>query len=342
MKKLIYISLFLLPAAAQLSAQTVSYKVSKDDPYDIKNFTAGIDPLFIDVNGMNGYSAGWGARAEYSHGKKFTASFDFRTGFGTNGYDPDDNNTRNYSAIEGKLGLVLSDRSRSTNFKIILSQSSYSSGGYTYTNTKYFMCPGTSRRAVVFNAGIYQLNNSIKYVMASSSDSSRVKNILFEKDGKEVRRGDSLWNEMNLNSKFGGFSSLAVTAGFTFRTIHNLFVDVDGYGARSNSVFSDFYIDAMFAPAIALKDYEYTHVVNEQVVANSSLNGKWKVKAEGKRAFGWRMGWFIRKPKNQGFSQKFEFGQRPGIKTEKYLSSCYMMYTFGLYIPLKVGKTADE
>jgi hypothetical protein len=332
MKKLIYISLFALPLMVKLNAQTVSYHVSKDDPYDIKNLTVAIDPLFFDLNGMNGYSAGWGARAEYTGGKKFTASFDFRNAFGTNGFDPDSNNTRNYSAFEGKLGIVLSDKSRSTNFRIILSQSSYSSGGYTYTSTKYFMCPGTTRSAIVFNAGLYNLNSNFKYQNWGSGDSaSTAKGVLFEKDGKEVRRGDSLWRAWNLDNKYGGFSSLSLTAGFTFRKIHNLFVDVDGWGPRSNVIFSDFYIDAMFAPAISLKNYEFT-----------TSGEKWKVKAEGKRSFGWRMGWFIRKPKNQGFSQKFEFGQRPGIRSEKYLSNCYMMYTFGLYIPLKVGDNGAD
>jgi hypothetical protein len=332
MKKLIYLSLLILPAMVELNAQTVTYKVTKDDPYDIKNLTISVDPLFLDVNGMNGVSAGWGARAEYTGGRKFTASFDFRNGFGTMGFDPDSNNTRNYMAFEGKVGLTLSDKSRATNFRIILEKSSYSSGGYTYTTTRYFMCPGTTRSTITFNAGMYNLNNNFKYKNGSTNeDSSTVKDILFEKDGKEVRRGDSLWKAWDLSSKYGGFSSISVTAGFTFRKIHNLFVDVDGWGPRSNSILSDFYIDAMFAPVISLKDYTF-----------GTSGDKWKVKAEGKRAIGWRMGWFIRRPKNQGFSQKFELGQRPGIKTEKYLTGCYMMYTFGLYIPLKVGNNGAE
>jgi hypothetical protein len=307
-------------------AQSVSYKITKDDPYDVKNLTIAVDPLFFDLNGMNTVSAGWGLRGEYTGGRRFTASFDFRNGFGTNGFDPDSNNTRNYSAFEGKLGLVLSDKSNSGNMRIVLSSSSYSSGGYTYTSTKYFMCPGTTRSVVVFNAGLYQLNNNFSYKNGAKADSSAVKDVLFEKDGKEVRRGDSLWKAWKLNDKFGGFSSVAITAGFTFRSIHNLFVDVEGYGSRSNSIFSDFYIDGMFAPIISMKDYTFT-----------TSGDKWTVKAEGKRSFGWRAGWFIRRPKNQGFSQKFEFGQRPGVKTEKYLQGCYLMYTFGLYIPLKVG-----
>jgi hypothetical protein len=326
MKKLLYISLFALSALANLKGQTVSYRITEDDPHDIKNLTIAVDPMFVDANFQNGYSAGWGLRAEYTYGKKITASFDFRNAFGTNGFDPDSNNTRNYSAFEGKIGYVLSDKSRSTNFRIILSQSSYSSGGYTYTSTKSFMCPGTARNSVVFNAGIVQINNNFKY-----GDSANNAGFTFKSSSRTVKTGDSLWKAYNFSNKYGGFSMISLTAGFTFRKIHNLFVDVDGYGPRANSVFSDFYIDFMFAPVMTMKNYKYDR---------SGEN--FDVKAEKKRAIGWRMGWFIRRPKNQGFSQKFEFGQRPGISTPKYLQGCYMMYTFGLYIPLKIGPNGSD
>ncbi|MFN5182157.1 MAG: hypothetical protein ACK5D5_03930 [Bacteroidota bacterium] len=316
---------FSVVCISSFFSQNVTFRVTKDNPKDVKNFTAGIDPLFTDVNGMNGVSAGWGLRAEYLN-KKLSCSFDFRNGFGTLGYDPDDKNTQNYLAIEAKTGLVLSDRTSSRNFRIILSSSSYTSGGYRYTNTRYFMCPGTARNIIVFNAGLYQLNNNFKYKNNTKADTSSIKDILFEKDGKEVKRGDSLWNVWKMNDNYGGFSSLAVTGGFTFRTIHNLFVDVDGWGTRSNCILSDFYIDGIFAPIITLHDYTF-----------KSNNETWNVKAEAKRSFGWRMGWFIRKPSAQGFSQKIEFGQRPGIKTENYLAGCYFLYTFGLYIPLNLN-----
>ena len=324
MKNIYVFILFFTTVFSSVFSQNVTYKITKDDPSDIKNFSASLDPLFTDVNGMNGVSAGWGLRAEYLN-NRLLGSFDFRNGFGTFGYDPDDKNTQNYLAVEAKAGFVLSDRKYSKNFRIILSSRSYTSGGYTYTNTKYFMCPGTTRSIVVFNAGIYQFNNNFKYKNNAKADSSAVDDILFEKDGKQVRRGDSIWTSWEMDKKYGGFSSFAVTGGFTFRTIHNLFVNVDGWGPRSNSILSDFYIDGMFAPIISLHDYTFT-----------SNGEKWKVTAEGKRSFGWRAGWFIRRPSSQGFSQKIEFGQRPGVKTENYLAACYFLYTFGLYIPLNL------
>ena len=79
MKKFIYISLFCLPLVSALNAQSVTYNVTKDDPYDIKNLTVAVDPLFIDLNGLNGVSAGLGFRGEYTYGKRFTAELPNRS-----------------------------------------------------------------------------------------------------------------------------------------------------------------------------------------------------------------------------------------------------------------------
>src|ERR1700740_2973335 len=131
MKKLIYSTIILLAVSfsAALKAQSVSYRVTKDDPWDVKNFTVAIDPLFFDVNGDNGYAFGWGARANWFMGKALDFNFDMRTGFGTRGYDIDNNNTRNYFAMEGSVAVTLSHRVRRHNVPIVLSSSSYSSGG---------------------------------------------------------------------------------------------------------------------------------------------------------------------------------------------------------------------
>jgi len=42
------------------SQGSVTYRVTKDDPYDIKNFSLAIDPFWVDLNGQNGYAFGWG------------------------------------------------------------------------------------------------------------------------------------------------------------------------------------------------------------------------------------------------------------------------------------------
>src|SRR3954470_7402989 len=111
-------------ATVKAQAQTVSYTVSKDDAYDIKNFTLAIDPFWMDFNGQNGASFGWGFRADYLMGKALQFNFDYRQGFGTTGYRISDKNTKNYGYKEGGIGLTLSDKAKRKNMRIILSQSS--------------------------------------------------------------------------------------------------------------------------------------------------------------------------------------------------------------------------
>lgn len=334
--------MFLVSISLELKAQSVTYRVTKDDPYDIKNFTLAIDPLFFDVNGDNGYSFGWGARANWFMGKSLDFNFDIRSGFGTRGYDIDNNNTRNYFAMEGSIGLTLSNKVRTRNVPIILSSSSYTSGGYTYTTTYSISggVPCDTRKVIAFRAGAYQMTNS--YDLNKNLYDSL---LMFE---NKTNKGDAFSQKDNTDTIimppsdknfWGGISSTAVFAGFNFKTIRQLVVDVDGWGVRQNVKYADFFIDGIFSPAILLKNY--------RGVDNHGVESKYDLKyTGGKRAFGWRMGWSYRKPKDQGFSFKWEFGSRPGFKTinEKggavNFRNWYTMITYGLYIPLKIKPIA--
>lgn len=316
--------LFTLEAYSQGS---VTYRVTKDDPYDVKNFSLAIDPLFFDVNGQNGYAFGWGMRADYLMGKRLQWNFDMRNGFGTKGYNINDKNTRNYTAYEGTIGLVLRNKVKTRNLPIILSQSSYSSGGYTYTRTVSIKggVPAKIRRLTMLQGGAYLMGNSVKYDLLNDSL------VTFEKDATTFSFKDSA---SALNA-YGATAATVFFGGFNFKKIHQLIVDVDGYGLRANKRYSDFFIHAMFAPILTMKNYEHNGV-------------KYNVKYDNKKLIGWRMGWMYRQPKDQGFSVKFEFGQRPlmGTKSEtpdKFnFTDMYAMFTYGLYVPLRVKPIAEE
>lgn len=343
MKKIIYtaIFMFVVSLGLELKAQSVTYRVTKNDPYDIKNFTLAIDPLFFDVNGENGFAFGWGARANWFMGKAVDFNFDIRSGFGTRGYDIDDNNTRNYFAMEGSIGLTLSNKVKSRNVPIILSSSSYTSGGYTYTTTYSISggVPADTRKVIAFRAGAYQMTNSYDLNKNLHDSLLMFRNKDTDSEFSMKENKDTIVFPVDNGNTWGGVASTAVFAGFNFKTIRQLVVDVDGWGVRQNSRYSDFFIDGIFAPVIALKNYRGTN--------NHGVESKYDLKYEGgKRAFGWRMGWSYRKPKDQGFSFKWEFGQRPGFKSVNEKNSSinfrnwYTMITYGLYIPLKIKPIA--
>ncbi len=331
MKKIIYSALFCLVASGlKLNAQSITVKLVHDDPYDIKNFSLAIDPLFFDVNGQNGYSAGWGLRGDYMLGKRFQFNADLRSAFGTSGYDIKDNNTRNYFYFEPCASLILSHKESVRNVPIILSSSSHSSGGYTYTRTVSLAggYAATFRKMVMLRGGLYMMNNSLN--LTKLNDSLTV----FEDKKNNVKYTRKQAQDSLGVKEFGGIGTTTFFAGFNFRSIARLLIDVEGYGYRGRAQYSDFYIDGMFAPVIAAKNYDAKDKAGNDV--------KLDVQNSSKLRFGWRMGWYNRKPKDQGFSYKFEFGQRPdfrhgnGKEKGSYFKQMYCMFTFGLYVPLKL------
>lgn len=328
MKTKIY-SLIILVSLIRItaSAQSISYKYLHDDPFDMKNFSFAIDPLWFDVNGHNGYAFGWGIRAEHMMGKTLLANFDMRTGFGTNLYKKSNDNSRNYFNVEGGLGLIFFNKVRRRNVPIILSQST--SGNTRTTVSIKGGVPANCRLIVALRGGLGQYRNTLDY--------NKMTDTLLTVGGsnyKTAKAGDAFRDTTGTNAislpQVGGIGISSFYGGIQFRSIRNLIIDVDGYGTRGNAIYSDFFIDVLYAPVIALKDFK------------NPDGTKYDVDYAQKTHLGWRFGWFARKPKDQGFSFKFEVGSRPGFKAPKTttipvnMRNMYFMMTFGLYIPLKI------
>lgn len=308
-------------------AQGLNWTVERDDPFDIKNFSFAIDPLFIDMNGHNSYAFGWGLRAEHMMGKRLLANVDMRTGFGTNLYRKSNDNTRNYYTLEAGLGLVFVNRMKVKNVPIILSQST--SGN---TRTTYYIkggVPAKCRLIVALRGGFSQYTNSLNYEKMNDSL------LKFNGDAYKNAKQRGVFKDTTKAgapdvATVGGIALTSIYGGIQFRTIRNLLLDVDGYGMRGNIVYSDFFIDVMFAPVIAIKDFR------------NPDGTRYDVKYDELSHLGWRIGWFTRKPKEQGFSFKLEVGSRPGFKAPKNtdipvnMRNMYCMMTFGLYVPFKI------
>lgn len=328
MKKII----FYLLAISTLKnyAQTVTWTVLKDDPLDHKNLSVCIDPLFVDLNGNNGYSFGWGARAEYMMGKLFLFNFDYRSGFGTRGYKISDKNTRNYNFLEGGIGLIFKHSQYTRNVGIILSQSSSTSyyGGYsvTTTTTRYISggVPAKHLHIWAFRGGLYSYSNSLNFKNLSDSL------LIFKGASKDFTYKDSV-NNAKFSTGFGAMYTLAIYGGIQSRTIRDLQIDVNGWGFRQNSTFMDVYLDLIFAPVVSIKNFE-------------ASGRTYDVNYSKKNHFGWRFGIANRHPSEQGFNFKFEFGVRPGPKAKDNKAiinfrNWYCMLTYALYFPVKVKPT---
>lgn len=345
MKKLIYIPTITFLALLSFTgkAQSVTYEYVKNDPFDTKNFSAAIDPLFIDMNGHNGYAFGWGIRAEHMMGKTLLLNFDSRFGFGTKDYKKSNENTTNYLNMEGGLGLIFSNRTRNQNVPIILSQTT--SGNTRTTVSIRGGVPAKVRHIVALRVGIAQYKNTLNY--------SKIADTLLKFTGtdstftyKQAKAGSNNNDFFSYKTdtgktaprvtidQLGAISMTTIYAGLQFRKIVNLIIDVSGYGYRSNIRYTDFYFDVLFAPIMGIRDF--------RVPVTGGGSTDYKVTYDQTSHFGWRLGWFWRKPKDQGFSAKFEFGSRPGFKAPGNqnvpvnVRNLYGMLTFGLYIPLKL------
>lgn len=311
-----------------IKAQSISYDYVKNDPYDYKNLTVAIDPFFVDVNGHNSYAFGWGIRAEHMMGKLLLANFDTRIGFGTNLYRRSNNNTRNYFNMEGGLGLIFVNRVKSRNVPIILSQST--SGNIKTTLSIKGGVPAKCWLIVALRGGFQQYTNTLDY--KNLSDTLLTVNGMPYKTAKDsyIFKDSSGATVQNI-PQIGGIAITSIYAGIQFRSIRNLIIDVSGYGNRSSITYSDVFVDVLFSPMIGIKNFENTD------------GTKYDVKYNQLSRLGWRVGWFWRKPKDQGFSCKFEFGSRPGFKAPSNVNvpvnrkNLYAMLTFGLYIPLKIN-----
>lgn len=353
MKKLIHIVAAGLVAMVPFNtkAQSVKYTYEKNDPFDIRNFSASIDPFFFELNGHNansgstGYAFGWGVRAEHMMGKSLLLNFDSRMSFGTNNYRLSNKNTYNYFNMEGGIGLVLSNRTVSRNLPIILSRTTSYSGNYQTTTTVYIKggVPAKVRSIIAFRLGVQQYVNTLNYDSKNLGDSL----LKFSSGGtsytyREAKTASTspVFNYTETAAtgtsvvnmtvpQLGGITITSLYGGFQFRTIHNLVIDVEGYGTRSNIRYSDFFIDVMYAPVFHLTDFKSNGVTYD-------------VKYDKTTPFGWRIGGFQRHPKEQGFSFKWELGSRPGFKADPGKSvpvnvkNMYFMMTMGLYVPLKV------
>lgn len=332
MKKIYTYILALVALNATLSkAQSISYDYVRNNPFDIKNLTFSIDPFFVDVNGHNGYSFGWGARAEAMFGKRLLLNYDVRTGFGTNHYRKSNDNTRNYFAMEGGIGLILLNKLKNKNLRIVLSEST--SGNVKTTTTISGGVPAKTRLIIALRGGFSQYTNTLDYKNLNDSILTFNGTPYKTAQSNGMFTDSSDFQSIKPIDQYGGIAMMTLYGGFQFRKIWDLVVDVSGYGQRSNVRYSDFYIDVMFAPVIGIKNFE------------NSDGRKYDVKYDAKSHFGYRLGWYFRKPKDQGFSFKFELGSRPGFKAAegKYFNqkNLYGMLTFGLYIPLKVKPFYD-
>ncbi len=312
-------------------SQTISYKVKEDDPYNVKPIQIDLVPFYADAWGVN-ITIGWQAEARVDIGKRLSVMAGFRKAYlDINGRthagldlpnSAKDGVLPKLSRMEACALFNFIDKNKSTYLPVVLSSSSYSSGGYTYTNSKSISVPAHVRKIVSLKGGMYNMRTAIAFNdiknklygvnTADKTDTLKIGEYGTSKGGSSIYNGYSVLN------------TFVLSAGISFKSITNLSVYADGYGRRSNKKLSWFYIDYLFAPAILVSDVYLKD------------GSRYDMHIDAKKYSGWKIGWFFAdpNPKILGFNFKTEMGSRPGIKG-KTLGAAFIDFTCGFTIGFK-------
>lgn len=327
------ITLTLISVFISINAigQNISYSISSDDPYDLKRTTIHLDPFYADAYWTN-VTMGWGIRANYILDKSLCFGLTFRRAyFDMNAREHIDNSLM-YSAsglskhihIEPVAYYTLSDQTKRTNMKIVLSSSSYTVGNYRYTNTQYIYVPGTARNIFSARGGVSFINTAIDI-----SEGDGASDFVAEdsKDKTRTFQFGAYGQKQGGNSIYSGYTMMktaAIFAGLSYKYITNLLVYVEGWGNRRNAGLNDIFLDFMFAPVVSFADM------------SSADNTVWNIDNKNISRMGWRFGWQYRHPNKTWMSFETAFGARPGYKGKKsgILNPRFFLdITMGISIP---------
>lgn len=139
--------LFLLCAFSS-QAQNVEYKIIKDQPDDVSNLWVNFELVNFEMplKNFDGTSFNLGLNSVVNYRNKLGAEATFRRSYLTLGKKP-----RLQFEIGGFYNLASKTKSRKQ--KVVLDQSSYTSGGKTYTETKFIKVPSTIMSSYGVRAG---------------------------------------------------------------------------------------------------------------------------------------------------------------------------------------------
>ncbi|MDX5321772.1 MAG: hypothetical protein LPK45_11580 [Bacteroidota bacterium] len=306
------------------NAQQVNYRITSDDPKNVKAFSLSLEPFYCDLSGVD-IHIGYSLRADLLILKRMEVRGDFRRAYvDINGgetktqYFYPKNETKMASYFEAGASLFLSDRTQKVNTKLVLS--SRTSGNYTYT--KYIMIPATKRKMFGLRGGLY--NNRVAFEVDGNGQ-------YFElKDGN----GDTLAGGAPDNA-VSMYNTTSLYAGLHWKSIIDVVAQTD-YGRKKVGGVSDFYIDVLLGSIVQFSDLMST---GGTIYSMNPDNDKVK-------RIGWRAGWIYRHPNKVGLTFKFEFGARPGFKSVDKISMdserIFMMFTTGLNIPAGKKKESNN
>lgn len=211
--------LFLFPAFC-IQAQEVKYKIIKDQPDDAANLWVNVELLQFEMplKNISGTSFNLGINSVVNYRNKFGGEATFRRSYLTLGKKP-----HVQFEIGGFYNFKSNTKVRSQ--KVVLDSKTYSSGGKTYTSTKFIKVPASVMKTYGARVG-FDYNREF-----------------FEAD--QEKHGFA--------GKYTyGFGGLYL--GGLITTQMNMRINTDDFGTAGTGFVRRFYLDLLFNPIRSLKD----------------------------------------------------------------------------------------
>lgn len=320
MKRFLTFMLLSALSAYVVDAQTVRYKVKKDDPKDFKNFMLHLDPLMMDCYFTN-LSAGVAVRADYMLGKVLDVSAQYRKPYFDMNYNSlkdetvgfyGKNGIKQMSYMEATAQLHFLDKIKPTNHRVVFYKSTSTSGNYQTTTTKFVDIPGHVRKIKSLRGGAIWHNTSVDF------------DGLFGTEGEWSGKMEGDTTTVYFSQGGTMMRSMVFYGGLSGQTIANFKVLTDKYGMKYITPWNSFYVDVMFAPVLNFAD-----------VISSANNATYTVENAKINRIGWRVGYVIRNHKGPGMTMALNFGSRPGIVGEGGIMSPRLFFDMnvGVGIP---------
>lgn len=289
-------------------AQSVSYKVIKDDPKNFKPFSLSIEPFNAGMY-MGNALIGARLRADVILLKRLEVRFDYNHFYLD--LEGDNDNLSKSKGMEIGGSLYLINREKNRKIDVTLSSSSY--GGKTYR--EYLNIPGHKFVMIGVRGGM---------LIEGTNFNSKLGGDIY---GLNTKNSYDTLNTGAFGDVTTKLNSFIIYGGLSRKGITDLIAEVEGYSKnKGKKLMHDLYADVMLGTALS--------------VANVNFGGneyEIKTKKSGvKQYLGWRIGWMVRAPSKVNFTAKMEFGSKPQINTGDTFSGYYGFVGFGLNIPMTI------
>lgn len=210
--------------------QEVQYKITKDDPTDVNNFYVNFDLLQTEfpLKNISGTSFAIGVSPYACYNNKFGAEATFRRGW---------LNLLGVPRVNFEIGgfYNLTQKTKTRNQRVILSQDEYTSGGKDYVETKSIKVPAQNMRSIGVRAGF--LTNKETY----GPDDHPTLTETYDYRWSGIYTGIQLTSQMNLR------------------------MNTDNFGEAGSGFIRRYYADVTFHPIASLREIGSTTKLNTSI-----------------------------------------------------------------------------